>query len=403
MAGPVTDYPNFNWTNEKPWSFFDCGFFYIWAMAKKKKVWKSPANDSAFRSKEDKIRQMLCDIVNGNSRLLGRPADLYDSIADAIDDIEKYGENPKLQLELLAWTLRCDFICSRVDDDEPELWEGLFYDAGTFFVEIAKDYPDKQYVSDLVHDLAVRHVGEEGRSFVFLSASEFLSNEQIKALLNELMAVVDGNDLPNRDDVLDAISDMADDINDAADYAKAALMRDPQKSNATLIDIANSYFVSGDIEMAKQWLSDVDRPSGEDEEAYMDLQAGIADREGRKSDCIKIAENLYEKYPKVINLARLCQIVDGTRAKVLLEDHIRYRNGGTGSLEFMQLLQGMKCYDLLESYVTTFEKELPGMDAETLKELSDNLEKENQKDLAEHIRKWTVEEPEEAEAFDERE
>lgn len=180
-------------------------------------------------------------------------------------------------------------------------------------------------------------------------------------------------------------------------------MRDPQKSNATLIDIANSYFVSGDIEMAKQWLSDVDRPSGEDEEAYMDLQAGIADREGRKSDCIKIAENLYEKYPKVINLARLCQIVDGTRAKVLLEDHIRYRNGGTGSLEFMQLLQGMKCYDLLESYVTTFEKELPGMDAETLKELSDNLEKENQKDLAEHIRKWTVEEPEEAEPFDERE
>ena len=62
----------------------------------------------------------------------------------------------------------------------------------------------------------------------------------------------------------------------------------------------------------------------------------------------------------------------------------------------------MKCYDLLDAYVTTFEKELPGMDAEALKELSDNLEKENQKDLAEHIRKWTVEEPEEAEAFDDR-
>ena len=220
-------------------------------MAKKKKVWKSPANDGAFRAKDDKIRQMFCDIVNGRSRLLGRPADLFDSIAAAIDDIERFGENPKLQLELLAWTLRCDFICSRIDDGEPELWEGLFYDAGTFFVELAKQYEDKSYISDLVHDLAVRHVGEEGRSYVFLSISEILPRESVKALLDELMNTVETNELSNRDDVLDAISDMADDIGDAAEFAKAALMRDPEKSNATIIEIANSYFVAGDIEMAK--------------------------------------------------------------------------------------------------------------------------------------------------------
>ena len=369
-------------------------------MAKKKKVWKSPANDGAFRAKDDKIRQMLCDIVNGRSRLLGRPADLFDSIAAAIDDIERFGENPKLQLELLAWTLRCDFICSRVDDGESELWEGLFYDAGTFFVELAKQYEDKSYISDLVHDLAVRHVGEEGRSYVFLSISEILPRESIKALLDELMNTVETNELPNRDDVLDAISDMADDIGDAAEFAKAALMRDPEKSNATIIDIANSYFVAGDIEMAKQWLRDVENPGAEDEEACMDLQAGIADREGRKSDCAKIAESLYEKYPKVINLARLCQVVDETRARKLLEDHVRYRNGGTANIEFMQLLQSMKAYDLLEGYVTTFEKELPGMDAETLRGMADELEKDSQAELAEHIRKWIVDEPEEAQAFD---
>lgn len=371
-------------------------------MAKKKKVWKSPANDAAFRGKEDKIRQMLSDIVSGQSRLLGRPADLFDAIAGGIDDIERFGENPKLQLELLAWTLRCDFICSRIDDDEPELWEGLFYDAATFFVEIAKQYDDKQYVSDLIHDLAVRHVGEEGRSYVFLSVSEMLPLPQVKALLEELTTVADSNELQNRDDILDAICDMADDIGDAAVYAKAALLRDPQKSNATLIDIANSYLVAGNLELAKQWLDDVESPSGDDEEACLDLQAGIADREGRKSDCVKIAETLYEKYPKVINLARLCQIVDEKRARVLLEDHVRFRNGGTVNLEFMQLMQSLKSYDLLESYVTTFEKDLPGLDAECLNEMSNQLEKDGQAALAKHIRDWTVEEPEEAEAFDER-
>lgn len=371
-------------------------------MAKKKKVWKSPANDAAFRGKEDKIRQMLSDIVNGQSRLLGRPADLFDSIAGAIDDIERFGEKPKLQLELLAWTLRCDFICSRIDDDEPELWDGLFYDAATFFVEIAKQYDDKQYVSDLIHDLAVRHVGEEGRSYVFLSVSEMLSSEQSKALLEELMLVVENNDLQNRDDVLDAICDMADDIGDAASYAKAAMLRDPKKSNATIIDIANSYFVAGNVELAKQWLNDVEAPAGDDEEACLDLQAGIADREGRKADCVKLAETLYERFPKVMNLARLCQIVDEKRVKVLLEDHVRYRNGGSVNLEFMQLMQSMKAYDLLESYVATFEKDLPGLDSETLNAISDELEKDGQESLAKHIRDWTVEEPEEAEAFDDR-
>ena len=92
--------------------------------------------------------------------------------------------------------------------------------------------------------------------------------------------------------------------------------------------------------------------------------------------------------------------MDSTRARKLLEDHIRYRNGGTANIEFMQLLQSMKAYDLLEGYVTTFEKELPGMDADTLRGMADELEKDGQVDLAEHIRKWIVDEPEEAQAFD---
>lgn len=365
-------------------------------MAKKKKIFKSAALMQANRSKEDKLRETLTQIVSGQSRLLNRPEDLYEAIAAGLDDIENF-KNPKDQLELLAWTLRSDFISFKADtDEEKEYWDNLFYDAGTFFVELAAQYADKDYVADLVHDLAMRHVGGEGRSVVFLSVEEFLPKERAQALLVELINKVTEVDQGNREDILDAICDMADSIKDAANFAKAALLKDPDKSNATLVDIANAQFMAGNIELAKQWLSDVKNPGAEDEEAYLDLQAAIADKEGRKSECKKIARTLYETFPKVINLGRLASYLSESEADLVLKEHERFRNGNMPNIEFMQLLAAMKRYEQLSGYVERFEKELTTLDAEELSGLADSIEKDGQKKLADHIRDWIVEEPEEA-------
>ena len=370
-------------------------------MAKKKKFWKSNSGAAAFRGKEDRIRETLSQVISGESRLLHRPDELYETIAKTIDDIEDF-KDVGLQLELLAWTLRTDFLSFKADDEERDDWESLFYDAGTFFVELASQYDDKDYIADLVHDLALRHVGGEGRSVVFLSLNEILPDERAKALVDELIATVTEVELQNREDIIDALTDMADALGDCERYTKAALLKDPDKSNATLIDIANEYFVAGNIELAKQWLGDVRDPGSEDEEAYLDLMAAIADKEGRKSDCVKIANLLYEKFPKVINLARLCQLVDEKQADTLLSEHSSFRSGGNVDTEFMQLLLGMKRYELLGKYIDMYEKDLPAEDAEILNGISDELEKAGQKELADHIREWTVEEPEEAQAFDDR-
>lgn len=368
---------------------------------KKKKFFKSAALAQVNRGKEDRLRDTLSQIVSGESRLLNRPEDLYEAIADGIDDIEGF-KSPELQLELLAWTLRCDFVAFKAEDEDREAWDSLFYDAGTFFVELASKYEDKDYVADLVHDLAIRHVGGEGRSVVFLSLEEFLPEERAKALIVELIATVTEVELKNREDVIDAICDMADAIKDVEDFAKAALLKDPDKSNATLIDIANEYFVAGNIELAKQWLGDVRNPGNEDEEAYLDLLAAIADREGRKSDCLKLAHRLYETFPKVIHLARLCSIVPPAEVKTLVADHAKFRSGDGLDMEFMQLMVSLKCYDQLSLYLDLFEKELTTQDAEDLNAISDALEKDGQMALAKHIRDWTVEEPEEAQEFDDK-
>ena len=370
-------------------------------MAKKKKVWKSNSGAAAFRGKEDRIRETLSQVISGESRLLHRPDELYETIAKTIDDIEDF-KDVGLQLELLAWTLRTDFLSFKADDEERDDWESLFYDAGTFFVELASQYDDKDYIADLVHDLALRHVGGEGRSVVFLSLNEILPDERAKALIDELIATVTEVELQNREDIIDALTDMADALGDCERYTKAALLKDPDKSNATLIDIANEYFVAGDIELAKQWLGDVQNPGNEDEEAYLDLMAAIADREGRKSDCVKIARRLYETFPKVIHLGRLCSIVDASEAQSMLRDYAKFRSGEGFDMEFLQLLVALKAYDVLKGYLDMFERDLTAQDAEILNGISDELEKAGQKELADHIREWTVEEPEEAQAFDDR-
>lgn len=366
---------------------------------KKKKSWKSPALSQANRSKEDKLRDTLKSIISGESRLLKHTDDLYEALANGLDDIESF-ENPKDQLELLAWTLQTDTLSLNAPAAEREYWNDLYYDAGTFFVEVASQFEDKSYVSNLIHDLALCHSGVEGRSVVFLSIADIMPAETATALLGELISI-EKEYGDNREDVLDAICDMADSVHDSANYAKAALLKDPDKSNATILDIANAYFVAGDLVLAKQWMNDVHNPAHEDEEAFLDLQAAIADREGRKSDCLKIARQLYENYPKVINLGRYASLLSDADADHLLEEHERFRCGKSVDMEFMQLLAGMKRYKQLSSYVDRFENELTTLDADELSELADSIEKDDKK-LADHIRDWIVEEPEEAEAFDDK-
>ena len=65
---------------------------------------------------------------------------------------------------------------------------------------------------------------------------------------------------------------------------------------------------------------------------------------------------------------------------------------------FYRLDKDVKAQDII-----VFEKELPAQEASELNAISDELERIGEKELAKHIREWTVEEPEDAEAYDDRE
>ncbi len=360
-------------------------------MAKKKAVWKSPAAEAAARSPVEDIRKVLCDFAKGRHPALKDLDKAFEILSKQLDRIETVND-PKIQLELLAWFLNSDALLSEVEEED-EFYD-LFADACAFFTDIAKDFEEKSYIVDLVHDLAVNNSGEDGRAAIFLSLNEFLDAEMSHKLMESIFETVDSNELENEDAVLSAVRDMADGLGDPEFYEKASYKQDPDRSNATLLDVANAYYTAGNVTETQRLLAEVKDPGLEDEEEFLDISVACLHKLGKMEDAIKTAEILYEKFPKEFHLARLCQIIPAGRKESLLNDHEKYRIGNGISATYIDLLISLDEYPRLKNYLNTYEKELAGIDAETMQRFFERLETAGQTELAKMIKDWTVEEPE---------
>lgn len=368
-------------------------------MTKKKKILKTPAAKAAFENSEEKVRNFFVSVVSGESPLLKDDDKLFDAFLQNLDFVNEFSDK-KLQLEFLAWALRADFLIGNAESEEiADDWRGLLWDVCDNFIVLAKKYDDKKFIADLLHDLAMRFTGEEPRTQLFYAVNIFLPTNVTKALVDELLNEVEDLEQSNKDDVCEAIVIFAHECNDLTSYIKAIFLKDPEKSNDSILDIANECFEAGKIELAKQWLGDVKNPGAEDEEAFMDLQAAIACKENRMSDCIKIARSMYEKFPKATTLSRLIEFLPDSEAEAMLKEHATFRNGDCADYFFMRLLANNKCYKLLDEYVTKHEKDLTIIDAYSLKKFADTLDKDGQTNIAAHIRDWIVEEPKELTPF----
>lgn len=364
---------------------------------KKKKIWNTPAAKAVGRTKEEDIRFVLIEIAKGRHPAIKQIDKLFEILGTQLDKIDQI-TSPKVQLELLAWFLSTDGVLAQVDEDD-EFFD-LYADASAFFIDIARDYEDKQWIMDLVHDLAVRHTGEDGRAAVFLSLSEFLDATSAIKMAESILDTVQSQDLENEEDVLEALRDMSDGLNAPSLYEKASFLLDPDRSHETILDVANAYYIAGDLVETKRLLSEVRDPIGKDEEEYLDLSVACAHKEGDIPKAIHFAESLYEKFPKEFNLARLTQIVPAAKAEMLLDEHEKYRLGDILNENYIDLLISLEKIDRLKAYVSRFEEDLAGVNPEVLSRFVERLETMNQKELAEKIRQWIVDEPEEVDVED---
>lgn len=364
---------------------------------KKKKTWNTPAARAVGRTKEEDIRFVLIEIAKGRHQALRQLDKLFDLLGNQLDKIDEV-KSPKVQLELLAWFLSTDHVLADVEEDD-EFFD-LYADASAFFIDIARDFEDKKWIMDLVHDLAVRHTGEDGRAAVFLSLTEFLDSASALEMVKSILETVQSQDLENEENVLEAVRDMADGLNAPAVYEKASFLLDLDRSHETVLDVANAYYIAGDLVEMKRLLSEVRDPIGKDEEEFLDLSVACAHKEGDLPRAIKFAEALYEKFPKEFNLARLTQIVPAKKAEFLLDEHEKYRLGDVLNENYIDLLISLEKIDRLKAYINRFEQDLAGVNPEVLSRFVERLETMNQKELADQIRQWIVDEPEEVDVED---
>lgn len=356
-------------------------------MAKKKKVWKSVALEVSNLRDVDKIRAVLASVAKGDC--IGEaPEALYDILAAQFDKIERLGADAEI-LETLAWFLNCSAYFDIPEDDGElsEAVENLFADACALFMEKAKAYENRGFVLDLVHDLLVNSIGEDARSEIFLGAKDFLSAEETERVAESVLSTVSAHDLENEDEIFAGLLDLADGAENPALYEKVAFLNDPERSNKTLVDVANAYYVSGDIPQAKRLMDEVKNPEGSDEEEFLDLKTAILFKEEKTKEALESAEALYERFPKEYHLLSLCQVVSPERKKALLDAHEAYRLSVHVSPDYVNLLATLNEWERLSDYLERYKKEIPMMDAEERESLAVRLEQMNQGALAKKLRR----------------
>lgn len=358
---------------------------------KKKKVWNTPNGSGVSMRPEDSIRKILCDIREGRSPVVRNEEDLLETLAKQLQRIDGL-KDAKVKLELLARVLNTDALLGKFDSED---LADLYSEVSEYFVEEAAEFEDKEYLAALVHDLVVRNSGEDGRAAVFFSLQEFLPDDMIRSLCEEAMATVESHDLENDDDVLQALSDIADGINDPDMYEKVNFLLYPNRENSVLIDVANVYLSAGRMIDVKRLMGEVKFPKDEDFEDYLDLKVAVAEREGRHSEAASIAEELYENFPSEMNLGKILAIVNPLRRAELLDAHEKYRIGTTMTAGYLQILEAYNEFGRMQRYIDRFgEEALSTLPAEILEPIVESLETKKQPELAARIANWIVEEPE---------
>lgn len=358
-------------------------------MAKKKKVWKSVALEVSNLRDVNKIRAVLASVAKGDC-IEEDPEALYEILAAQFDKIERLESDAEI-LETLAWFLNCeayfDFPDPESDGELFDAVESLFADAVALFAEKAEEHENREFVLDLMHDLLVNSVGEGARTEVFLGAQDFLSAEETERVAENVLSTVSAHELENEEEILTGLLDLADGTNDPALYEKIAFLKDPDRSNKTLVDVANAYYIAGNIPQAKRLMDEVKNPTESDEEEFLDLKIALLFNEGKTKEALEAAEALYEKFPKEYHLLSLCQVVSPERKNALLDAHEAYRLSVHVSPDYVNLLTTLNEWERLSDYLDRYKKEIPLMDAEGREVLAARLEEMKQGALAKKLRR----------------
>lgn len=211
-----------------------------------------------------------------------------------LQDLKSGVDDPLTGVELVAAFYEADdTIFEMCDDSSGNIGNVFRYDAKELFVDYASRCSNKDKIADII--LKVNQEDSYGiRDTLIGCARECLPDDVIRTMIATLQKWADiEKDEYGKRHHLRSIESLARQIKDAKLFKKTRIASWGKLSTVALIDIAQVYLESGDVETAHSWLKKI--PEGETFQAY-ERDKLLEEIYHKQGDSEKLTELLYQNF-----------------------------------------------------------------------------------------------------------
>ncbi|PIE89386.1 MAG: hypothetical protein CR997_11715 [Acidobacteria bacterium] len=292
----------------------------------------------------------------------------------------KFGvDDPLTGIELITVFFEADSTIFEMCDDSSENIEDVFrYDAKELFVDYATRCTEKEKIAHII--LKMNQKDNYGiRDTLIDCAGECLPKDVIRTMIDTLQKRADkAKDECDKYHHLILIESLTRQIKDAKLFEETRIASRGKLSTTALIDIAQVYLESGDIETAQSWLKKI--PEDETFHAY-ERNKLLEEIYRKQGDSAKLTERLFQNfrsYPSIDTLQALLDVhghdkrddvIRDETGQILKTDQLRVSDA-----EFLIAVGKM---DEAEEYLLKRADQLDGDLYCSLLSLAETMEEEN--------------------------
>lgn len=298
-------------------------------------------------------------------------------LTDLLKDIES--ANPQVEE---GFKLICDFyeadkdIFEQCDDSSGNIGDVFRSDALDLYAQFAKSHPDRKRVIKRTLDLVAKD-GYGVRDYLISSAYRFLDKNELKQLFDMIEAASVNE---KREYARDwKLASIAKQLGDAPLYEKLHLRGIQNPNGKLLVEVAEVYFNSGDLDKAQEILNRIPSTDAFSKHDHEELQKKIFLKQGKSKELFELVHKAFITHPSEYTLKDLKVIVQESDLQIYIDEAkgkiFTRTSWDTSSAEFLCHIGSFK---ELSDYILKHQEKIDGTRYYSLPDLAERLIKNNQ-------------------------
>lgn len=287
-------------------------------------------------------------------------------------------DDPIAGMELVASFYETDkAVFGRCDDSGGWVGDVFRIEAKELFVEYALQCEEKQKVASvIVKTMKSNDYG--ARDTLIECAGQCLSEESVRSMIAAIQKRADKEkDEDDRRSQLYLIQSVARQIKDAELFEKTCLACWGEQTTASIIDIAQVYFESGEVQTAHSWLKKIAAGERFMEAEKEALLVEIYRQEGKTEKLTELLEHKFRTRYSIRTFEQLLDVIGMDKREEVISGAIEaIWAGSTFRISDALFLTGLEEYDAAERYLLKFGDQLQGEFYEHLLSLVKVMEEE---------------------------